>query len=123
MTQEPTKQSIAEERVAEWRKLTPQQQLEELGLKDNPPRSIYLEQEQVELSACVIGANPNALARSYKAGLLTDADLDLLARAQPIPLSVPQPSPGLATTLADSVARSQRQQVFLERMHQIIKHT
>lgn len=30
VTQEPTKQSIAEERVAEWRKLTPQQQLEEL---------------------------------------------------------------------------------------------
>lgn len=98
-----------------------QQQLEELNLKDNPPRAIYLEQEQVELSACVIGANPNALARSYKAGLLTDADLDLLARAQP--LSVPQPSTALATTDADAVARANRQQVFLERMHRIIKHT
>lgn len=39
---------------------------------------IYLEQEQIELSQCVIGANPNALAKAYKAGCLTEADLDQL---------------------------------------------
>jgi len=39
-------------------------------------RAVYLEQEQIELSQCVIGANPNALARAYKAGCLTEEDLD-----------------------------------------------
>lgn len=38
--------------------------------------AVYLEQEQIELSQCVIGANPNALARAYKAGCLTEADID-----------------------------------------------
>jgi hypothetical protein len=60
------------------------QQLAELGMTSMPdsqkPRTIYLEQEQVELSACIIGANPNALAKAFKAGLLTDADLDIFAR-------------------------------------------
>ena len=42
-------------------------------------RAVYLEQEQIELSQCVIGANPNALARAYKAGCLTEEDLDDLA--------------------------------------------
>lgn len=39
-------------------------------------RVVYLEQEQIELSQCVIGANPNALAKAYKAGCLTEQDLD-----------------------------------------------
>lgn len=39
-------------------------------------RAIYIEQEQIELSQCVIGANPNALARAYKAGCLSEADID-----------------------------------------------
>ena len=39
-------------------------------------RAVYLQQEQIELSQCVIGANPNALARAYKAGCLTEQDLD-----------------------------------------------
>lgn len=42
-------------------------------------RAVYLEQEQIELSQCVIGANPNALARAYKAGSLTEQDIDGLA--------------------------------------------
>lgn len=41
--------------------------------------AVYLEQEQIELSQCVIGANPNALARAYKAGCLTEADIDQLS--------------------------------------------
>jgi hypothetical protein len=40
---------------------------------------VYLKQELVELSACILGANPNAVARAYKAGALTDADLELLS--------------------------------------------
>jgi hypothetical protein len=31
-------------------------------------RCIHLEQDQLELSACIIGANPNALAKAFKAG-------------------------------------------------------
>jgi len=38
-------------------------------------RAIYLEQEQIELSACIIGANPNALAKSFAEGCIGDADL------------------------------------------------
>lgn len=44
-------------------------------------RVVYLEQEQIELSQCVIGANPNALARAYKAGCLDDQDIDQLSAA------------------------------------------
>jgi len=56
------------------------EQLKDMGLADNAPvRAIYTEQEQIELSAVVIGANPNALAKGYKAGVLNDADLDLIS--------------------------------------------
>ena len=55
-------------------------QLRQLELEPTTEvRTIFTEQEQVELSACVIGANPNALARSYKAGVLTDADLETIS--------------------------------------------
>jgi hypothetical protein len=40
--------------------------------------AVYLEQEQIELSQCVIGANPNALARAYKGGTLSEHALDQL---------------------------------------------
>ncbi len=56
------------------------QQLSELGmstlLEEKKPRTIYQEQEQVELSAVIIGANPNALAKAYKAGVIDDAALE-----------------------------------------------
>ena len=48
-------------------------------------RAIYLEHEQIELSACIIGANPAALARvarAYKCGALGDDDIDALAGMQ-----------------------------------------
>jgi hypothetical protein len=56
------------------------EQCEELGLKptDNV-RCIYMTQEQLELSACVIGANPDAVARAYKAGILDDAWLEKIS--------------------------------------------
>ena len=55
--------------------------LKSFGQPDNAPvKRIFLEQEQVELSACSLAANTNALAKSYKAGLLTDADLDFISR-------------------------------------------
>jgi hypothetical protein len=42
-------------------------------------RAIYLEWEQLELSACVVGANPNAVAKAYKAGILDDAALERIS--------------------------------------------
>lgn len=54
------------------------QALQALAIKPedaNAIRWIYLEQEQIELSACIIGANPDALAKSFEAGCVKDADL------------------------------------------------
>lgn len=51
-------------------------------------RAVYLEQEQIELSQCIIGANPNALAKSvsmiaaaHKGGCLTEGDVTKLSAA------------------------------------------
>lgn len=38
-------------------------------------RRIFTEQQQLELSSCILGANPNAVARAYKEGCIRDADL------------------------------------------------
>lgn len=62
--------------------LTPNSQgwsdaLKELRLPaDAEVRTIYTQQEQVELSACVLGANPNALAKARSDGLISDTHLD-----------------------------------------------
>ncbi len=58
------------------------QQLKELGLsgadKENHPRRIYIEQEQVELSVCILGANPNALAKAFRASVINASQRDFL---------------------------------------------
>jgi hypothetical protein len=41
-------------------------------------RRIILEQEQIELTACIIGANPNALAKAYKDHVASDEDFERL---------------------------------------------
>ena len=38
-------------------------------------RCIHLTWQQIELSACIIGANPNALAKAFREGALKEADL------------------------------------------------
>ena len=51
---------------------------QQLGIKADDAakiRYIYLEQEQIELSACIIGANPEALAKAHTEGVVKDADL------------------------------------------------
>jgi hypothetical protein len=57
---------------ADWAKT-----VNEMGIADIAPnvRRIFLEQDQIELSACIIGANPNALAKAHKDGCVKDADL------------------------------------------------
>lgn len=47
--------------------------------RDVSPDVIYVQQEQIELSACVIGANPDAVARAYKAGVVNDAFLEKIS--------------------------------------------
>ncbi|HTJ77947.1 MAG TPA: hypothetical protein VL357_03050 [Rariglobus sp.] len=42
-------------------------------------RAVYLAQEQIELSQCIIGANPSALAKAYKAGCLAEGELEKLS--------------------------------------------
>ena len=85
-------------------------QLKELGLhEEDGIRAVYVEQEQIELSACIIGANPNALAKSvrslaaaHKAGALSEEDLEKLSRHYANAKTVPS-----ATSPAD-VERTRR---------------
>lgn len=61
------------------------QQLDALGLDEQTAnvRCIYIKQQQIELSACILGANPNALqlaAKAYKAGALSDAQIEMFSR-------------------------------------------
>lgn len=57
-----------------------QEALEEINVPAGTDvRTIYLEWDQMELSACVVGANPNAVAqieKAYQAGILDDADIE-----------------------------------------------
>lgn len=98
------------------------QELSALGLKPddvNCPRCIYTEQQQIELSACIIGANPNALAKAYKAGVITDGFLDFLTTEQT------KRNPDLSAVHAADAERSrQRQRAdFLARFQTALKKT
>jgi hypothetical protein len=75
------------------------QQLAELGLhEESGVRVIYIEQEQIELSACILGCNPNALAKAFKAGCLSEQDLDNLSTQMISANSVsPADNPGVAS--------------------------
>jgi hypothetical protein len=55
-----------------------QEEIERLGIDSATAamvNSIHLEKEQLELSAVVIGANPNALAKGFEAGAIAEEDL------------------------------------------------
>lgn len=79
----------------------------ELGLTQQQPRCIYLEQQQVELSACVIGANPDALARSYKDGILDDALLETISAAHSARATASQADDPALARQASEQARAQ----------------
>lgn len=70
-------------------------ELERLELsEEDGPRTIYLEQEQIELSAVIVGANPNALALAKRACVLTDDDIDYIQRRNGTgPSNLPRTSP------------------------------
>ena len=96
-------------------------ELEKLDMdEESGPRTIYLEQQQVELSAVIIGANPNAVARAYKAGLLTDAMLETISKEQT------DRNIRAAATQDDAQAaalRARQQRRFLDDINSIIKRT
>lgn len=88
------------------------QQVSELALDAQTAAQlnvVYIEHEQLELSQCVIGANPNALAKAYKAGVLSEGDLDSLCalRASLDPASSSSPR------AAGEVATQQRAKLAL----------
>ena len=92
-----------------------QQQIAELKLQPADAgrlQCVYLEQEQLELSQCILGANPNALAKAYKAGCLSEQDLDTLS-AKIAHVNKPASS---ATSRADAeeAARRARTAYWLE---------
>ncbi|HOX01134.1 MAG TPA: hypothetical protein P5555_17325 [Candidatus Paceibacterota bacterium] len=78
-----------------------QRKLVELGLPaDSDARTIYLEQEQIELSAVVIGANSNALLCARNAKVIDDGDLDFLFAKRSV-----QRSHGHVRSTADPIER------------------
>jgi hypothetical protein len=77
----------------------------------NGPHTIYRKQVQVELSAVVLGANPNAVAKAYKAGVLSDEDLIQFSNEY-------ARETVLAATHPDDVAKTRRQAraLFLDQL-------
>ena len=73
---------------------------------------IYREQEQIELSQCILGANPNALAKAYAAGCLSEEEIDqfsaLCARAE-----TQQRNPGQHPSAPAAVASSRRRKLAI----------
>lgn len=65
--------------VARWKDEAEfREAVESLGIEAKDAaglRCIHLEKEQLELSAVVIGANPNALAKGFEAGAIGEEDL------------------------------------------------
>jgi hypothetical protein len=95
-------------------------QLTELGLEEsNGPRTIYLEQEQIELSAVVLGANPNALAKARAAGVITAAESAFLHDRSSWPLSASGHIP-FPEVLPANLRKAEDRADFLARFNEII---
>lgn len=102
-------------------------QLKDLGLlEEDGVNAVYLEQEQLELSAVVIGANPNAvvsLARAYKSGALDDQALEYIHKHFPaaLPPSRDTASAASAPGPAADEARAQARREFVAEMNRMIR--
>jgi hypothetical protein len=85
----------------------------QLGLTDpaTAPRTIYLEQEQLELSACIIGANPDALACARSLGF-SEAEINKLSCEERS-----EPAPATDESALVVWAREQTQRSFLEKLN------
>lgn len=93
-------------------------QLAELKLPDDGNvRCIFIEQDQIELSSCIIGANPNALlktAQAYKAGVLSDADIETLSK------SITPSDPAPASKAAEAGATKAASERWLRRFQLLV---
>lgn len=93
-------------------------ELEKLGYDtDSKIRTIYLEQQQYELSACIIGANPNAVAKAYKADALSDEDLEQLSASIDKLTRTRGHTPG---TAAPSPRQAKSESAFLRSLNQLL---
>ncbi len=94
-------------------------QLKELGLPTEAGvRTIYTEQEQVELSCCVVGANANALAKAYEAGAIDAADLETLS----MEYSRNETAGAADCPALAAAAREQARRRFVEKLKEMIKN-
>jgi hypothetical protein len=95
------------------------EQCADIGLgADDGVRVIYTSQRQIELSACILGANPNALqlaAKAYKAGAINDGQIEFLSRE----LARRETATSADEPAAAEVARQQARQQFNERIRRI----
>lgn len=95
------------------------EELAELGLhEEDGVRVIYTAQRQIELSACILGANPNALqlaAKAYKAGAINDGQIEFVSRE----LARREPATPAHEPAAADVARQQARQRISERIRRI----
>lgn len=101
-----------------------QAQLEAWPEGTRVPFTFYLEQQQTELSSCIVGANANAVGKSikefahaHKAGVLSDADLEILSTEYANVKTVGAPN-GLAD---DAPARQQARRKFMWELERTIK--
>ena len=98
---------------------TYEEQLSDLGLsRDDEVYRIFMEQEQLELSAVIVGANPNALAKAYKADVLSDEDLEKLSSEYE---RIRHPAPSALEAVAAEVAKRQRREMFLRKFENQLK--
>jgi hypothetical protein len=67
-------------------------------------RGIHLEQDQLELSACVIGSNPNAVAKAFSEGAITESELSACGFGGDLELELLLKS-GAAWEAADSLTQ------------------
>jgi hypothetical protein len=98
------------------------EQLDELHLVGKSvPSRIITRWQQHELSACIIPVNPNALAKSfclaYKAGVVTDDDLELITKGFSQRETANWTYGAAAVPLAQQRSRAQ----FLDRFERLVR--
>jgi hypothetical protein len=90
---------------------------------DADVRTIYTVWEQAELSACILGANPNALAKARSEGLILDSHLEKfpqlvsrMERARGASFSFP-------TTPSTTSTKSTNKEDFMSRLQILTRHS
>jgi hypothetical protein len=84
----------------------------QMGVDPTKVRTIYTKQEQIELSGCIIGANPNALKKALRDGVVTDSQvLQLFHEPNDKPAT-----PATAVGRAAAASMVRRRKWFLEEL-------